>query len=176
MDFSNGDYIEAKIDLSNVGDNKTKQNIFSVGEDIKTWNVNNDGTYNLHFYFPNSKTDRRMRFSVTIGEKINEKGKNYTRRCMGVLKEPFADEENVIIKFDKYGFWINGELLDESHFDLVTDSDMPEWPKEPTTYEKTYPDYFLQHFQGNIDLQFGSLQGSTRSWATYEYIKYHRNL
>ena len=57
---------------------------------------------------------------------------------MGVLKEPFPDESSVIIRFDKNGFWINGQLFDESLFDLVTDSDTPEWPTQPTTYEKTF--------------------------------------
>ena len=94
---------------------------------------------------------------------------------MGILNQPFDDESSVIIKFDKYGFHVNGELLDESHFGIAEGSDR-EWPVQPTTYEKTFPDYFMNHFQSLINLQFGSMQGSTQSWASYEYIKYHHVL
>ena len=94
---------------------------------------------------------------------------------MGILNNTFDDETSVIIRFDKNGFYINGNLLDENDFGIAEGSDR-EWPVQPTTYEKTFPDYFQNHFQGVVNLQFGSRQGNTQSWATYEYIKYHHKL
>ena len=160
LNFENGDFVEAKLDLSPL--NRIKQNIFSVGEDLKTWNTGNDRTYNFHAYFPNANGDRRLRFSAVIGEKVN----GLTRRTMGIVNFDIQDETSVIIRFDKYGFYVNGVLVTAGDFEIVDDR-----PGD------TYPDYFMQHFNnGPLNIQFGSMEGSTRSYAIYDYIMYHHNL
>lgn len=136
-----------------------KENIFSVGDNINVWSTTNDGYYNLHFYFPHSLTDKRLRFSVVIGEKVS----GATRRTMGIL--PIPDETNLIIRFDKDGFWINGTLINVGDYQVEDDR-----PSE------TYG-YFMEHFRsGSFNFGFGSRQGNNRSFAYYYYVKYHKVL
>lgn len=80
-------------------------------------------------------------------------------------KVDIPDEENLIIRFDKDGFWINGTLIDYSNCSIEDE--------RPTN---SYVDYFMPHFQGNLNLQIGSRQGNSRSYAQYDYIMYHKNL
>lgn len=84
----------------------------------------------------------------------------------------------VVIKFDKNGFYINGVLIDRTNSSTINEPNkMPEVPNNPVPPEMwTYPDYYMQHFISTIDLQFGSQEGTTRTWAYYDYIKYHKNL
>lgn len=84
----------------------------------------------------------------------------------------------VVIKFDKEGVYVNGVLIDRSNSTTINEPNKtPEVPNNPTYPEMwTYPDYFMLHFTSNIDLQFGSQEGGTRTWAYYDYIKYHKNL
>jgi len=160
LDFSKGDYIEALMDVSSL--NRIKQNIISIGENIKIWNTNNDGTYNLHIYFPNAEGDRRVRFSAVIGEKVN----NNTRRTMGTVKQAIPDETNLLIRFDKYGFWVNGDLVEDGDFDIVDE--------RPAN---TYTGRFMEHFNsGPVNIQIGSMEGNTRSYAVYKYVMYRHYL
>lgn len=159
--------------------NRAKQNILSIGEDIANWNPSTANKYNLHFYYPNAVGDGRIRFSA-VSSNIY---KGVNRRTMGVVDSDvflFDEITNpiVVIKFDINGFYINGVLIDRSNFSIINESSKtPEWPNNPTPPEVwTYPDYFMQHFTSTIDIQFGSQEGTTRTWAYYEYIKYHKNL
>jgi hypothetical protein len=68
FDLNRGDYIEAFFDLSTCEadpNNPKKQNVLSLGQDIKTWSSN--GKYNLHFYYPDDVESMMMRYSFTIG-------------------------------------------------------------------------------------------------------------
>ena len=179
IDFGNGDYFEAKMDLRRMV--RAKQNIFSVGEDIANWSPSGSAEkFNLHIYFPNDVNDKRVRFSAVSNNKVS--GNN--RRTMGIVKSDVfaydADTNYILtIKFDKYGFYVNGQLITRSEFEPVEAGKTPEWPKTPSgTYPDvwTYPDYFIPHFQGVLNLQFGSMEGTTRSYADYIYIMYHHNL
>ena len=85
----------------------------------------------------------------------------------------------VTLRFDKDGFYVNGYLITRSDFEPVEASKTPEWPNETDVNNGevwTYPDYFMPNFQSTIDLSFGSVEGTTRTWCTYEYIKYHHEL
>ena len=182
LDFANGDYVEAQIDLTVL--NRAKQNIISFGEDIGKWAPNaknGNERYNLHIYFPNDNNDKRLRFSAVTSGKVN----NYNRRTMGIIKPSvftFDPDTNhfVTIRFDKYGFYVNGHLITRDDFVSVEASKTPELPNNPSgVYPDvwTYPDYFMPYFQNStVTLQVGSEEGSTRSYATYNYIMYHHVL
>jgi hypothetical protein len=179
IDFGNGDYFEAKMDLRRMV--RAKQNILSIGEDIANWSPSGSAEkFNLHIYFPNDVNDKRVRFSAVSNNRV---GSN-NRRTMGIVKTSVFDydpDTNYIltIRFDKYGFYVNGQLITRDEFDPVEASKTPEWPRNPSgTYPDvyTYPYYFMPHFQGVLNLQFGSMEGSTRSYADYIYIMYHHNL
>ena len=161
------------------GLNHAKQNILSIGEDIQIWNPSSDGQYNLHFYYPNAVGDGRLRFSAVSSNKYN----NVNRRTMGVIdSDVFLFDEDtspiVVIKFDRNGFYVNGVLIDRSNFSTLNEpSKTPEVPNNPTPPEVwTYPDYFMRHFTSTLNLQFGSEEGTMRTWAYYEYIKYRKKL
>lgn len=179
IDYENGDYVEAKMDLRRLV--RAKQNIISIGEDIANWSPSGSSEkFNLHIYFPNDVNDKRVRFSAVSNNKVS--GNN--RRTMGIVKSDVfaydADTNYILtIKFDKYGFYVNGQLITRSEFEPVEAGKTPEWPKTPSgTYPDvwTYPDYFMPHFQGTLNLEFGSMEGTTRSYADYIYIMYHHNL
>ena len=144
--------------------NKIKQNILSIGDNITTWSTGPDGLYNIHFYYPNAAAhDHKLRFSCVVGEMVN----GLTRRTMGVID--IADESNLIIRFDKDGFWIDGVLIPQNASEY-TFTVVDERPVE--TYK-----YMMQHFQSQLPhLELGSKQGTTRTWAYYEYIKIHHVL
>lgn len=102
---------------------------------------------------------------------------------MGIINSDIFEFNNitnyfVIIKFDKYGFYINGHLITRDDFISVEASKTPEIPKPSNIPPEiwTYPDFFMQHFQNTVNLSFGSMEGTTRSYAYYEYIMYHHNL
>ena len=103
---------------------------------------------------------------------------------MGIVKSSvFNYDANtnyiLTIRFDKYGFYVNGHLITRDDFEPVEAGKTPEWPKNPGgVYPDvyTYPYYFMPHFQGILNLEFGSMEGSTRSYADYIYIMYHHNL
>lgn len=103
---------------------------------------------------------------------------------MGIINSDIweFDEDTsyeVILKFDKDGFYVNGVKIDRTCFGPVEAGKTPELPNQTDVNNGeiwTYPDYSMSHFQGVVDLSFGSMEGSTRTWATYEYIKYHHNL
>lgn len=157
-----------------------KQNILSVGEDIANWAPSSSGKFNLHFYYPNAVGDGRLRFSVVCYDKY--KGAN--RRTMGIINSSIFefDEDSsyeITLKFDKDGFYVNGHLITRDDFESVEPSKTPEVPKQSDVDNGevwTYPDYFMPHFQNMVNLMFGSMEGATRTWCTYEYIKYHREL
>lgn len=179
IDFSKGDYFEIKMDLRRMV--RAKQNIISIGEDISNWGPSGSTEkMNLHIYFPNDVNDKRVRFSAVSNNKVG----NNNRRTMGIIKtsvfnyDPYTNYI-LTIKFDKYGFYVNGQLITRNEFDPVEASKTPEMPKNPSgTYPDvyTYPYYFMPHFQGVLNLEFGSMEGSTRSYADYIYIMYHHNL
>ena len=156
MNFENGDYVEANMDLSSL--NRKKQNIFSIGENIDVWSKTADGYYNLHFYYPNATAhDHKLRFSAVIGEIVG----GDTRRTKGIID--IADESNLTIRVDKMGFWIDGTLITSSNYTI--DDERP---------ANTYYGYFMDHFRtGSHNLQIGSTEGTTRTWAYYNYIMYH---
>ena len=160
--------------------NRAKQNILSIGEDIESWAPKGKNQYNLHFYYPNDVGDTRLRFSVVCNSKYG----NSNRRTMGIINTDvweFNEDTNyeVTLKFDKNGFYVNGHLITRSDFGPVEAGKTPELPNQTDVNNGevwTYPDYFMPHFQGVLNLSFGSMEGSTRTWATYEYIKYYHKL
>ena len=172
--------MEAKIDLSTINDTLTqvKQNIFSVGSDIEKWSTGNDNAYNIHFYYPNkTKDDHLLRFSTVIGEKVD----GLTRRTMGVIKIP---SDVITIRISKDGISIDGVPIspfstnslnaltasgNEGNYKYITEDDRP-----ANTYQYLHTNYLMTN--RIYQLQVGSKEGKTRSWAYYEYIKYHINL
>lgn len=174
------DYIEAKINLEPTNRKKlAKQNVISIGEDISVWSTKDDGKYNLHFYYPHAENnDHLLRFSAVVGQKVD----GVTRRTKGIIKIP---NEVITIRVCKYGVLIDGvpiekfssnKLTDlknsgeEGNYKYVTEDDRP-----VNTYQWFVETYLS--IEGVLeDLEVGSMEGSARSWAYYEYIMYHIKL
>lgn len=103
---------------------------------------------------------------------------------MGIINTSIFDFDEdtnylVTLKFDKGGFYVNNHLITRNDFVPVELSKTPEVPNQNDVNNGqiwTYPDYFMTNFQNMVDLSFGSLEGTMRSWAYYEYILYHHNL
>lgn len=163
FDLNRGDYIEAFFDLSTCEadpNNPKKQNVLSLGQDIKIWSSN--GKYNLHFYYPDDVESMMMRYSFTIGQKVP--GKSYTKRLMG--KAYVTDLANTIIRLDKDGLWIDGVLLSQENY--INGDKYNNQPSQWSVYEE-WMEYFRSH--AFTDLEVGSKEGENRSYANYIEIK-----
>ena len=180
INFVNGDYVEAKIDMTTISDtlNQAKHNIFSVGNEIDRWSTSEDHDYNIHLYYPHKDPgDHLLRFSAVIGEKVN----NTTMRTMGIIKIP---GDIITIRISSQGIVIDGVSIEHfennnlnslkasgeaGNYKYVTEDDRP-----ADTYHYLLTNYLMADELHN--LQVGSMEGKTRSWAHYYYIKYHINL
>ena len=121
-----------------------------------------------------------LRFSAVIGEK--PPGYTVTRRTKGVIKIP---DELIVLRIDNQGASINGHYISKytgtnKVNNLINDPDADYmFITEDDTPSNTYQ-YLIDNFLSNItdieNLQVGSMEGSNRSWATYEYIMYHHVL
>ena len=189
---SGNDYIEARINLEPTNrKNIAKQNVLSIGQNISVWSTNDDGKYNVHFYYPNSTSnDHLLRFSVTVGEKIS--GSSTAKRTMGIIKIP---NELITIRLDKNGISIDGHYIQNykpntSYHNSPSglEAALNELVNDPNAdyYYVCNDDRPLNVYQYCIDnklstdapvsLKTGSLEGKARSWAYYEYIMYHIEL
>lgn len=105
-------------------------------------------------------------------------------RTMGIIKIP---HDTIIIRIDSEGIKIDGHLIEryvnnnqaqlvadpDGDYKFISIDDNPANPVFPDTY--TYEYIIDEFFRKNnvMDLQFGSMEGKTRSWAWYEYVKFH---
>lgn len=122
LNFNNGDYVEASIDLSSCTD--SYENILSVGDSIAAWYQPVGG---YHLYYDKNTNELQVNFSYSS---------YHTRTSI------FPTEDTVVIKVNSNGIYVNGTLVGTNM-------------------------YVVNHTSTEI----GSVEGSTRSNAIYNYIK-----
>jgi hypothetical protein len=124
FDWNNGDYIEIKVDLS--GCTSENENIISIGDNITNWNQYTGG---YHAYY--TPSDNRLEVNSMLSSSQEDRQNAYP-----------VDKTATIIKIDKNGFHVDGDLV-------VSNSAVTSL----------------------VSFYIGSAEGQTRSNATYEYIK-----
>lgn len=141
-DFSRGDYMEALIDLSACLHDL--ENVLSIGATPTEW-----GGWVLHTYYsPASKTLRIM----ALGSNYSEYS-GYERVLTG---------NSVLLRYDKDGISVDGELLTQTDFNFKLDSG----GDETGMY---YPQVFLNWNTDNT-IGLASAEGAIRFYGTYRYI------
>ena len=93
FDFSRGDYIEIKVDVS--GCSATNENIISIGDTISEWNQYTGG---YHTYYTRSSNYFEVNSLLPTGQE----GRQSTYP---------SDPSNVIILVNKNGFHVNGTKI-----------------------------------------------------------------
>lgn len=122
----------------------TKENILGVGENIDTWSVANSGSHVQMYLTSSDKT------KLSVDLVLNSKVRRPTYTISGT---------ELIVRIDANGVMMNG-----SYF--MFDTDLRATPT--TTYEEAMPP-----FLNLSSYDIGSQEGSNRSTATYNYIKYY---
>ena len=97
LNFTDGDCIEADIDLSQC-DTKY-ENVFSIGTDITKWGNESTNLHNIHFYWL-EKTDGKHLLQVVY---VNKDHSDDTKRAVYV-----ADGELLHVNLSKDGLFVGG--------------------------------------------------------------------
>lgn len=142
ISIENGQWIEIYIDLTTV--TGTKENIISIGSNIDVWQGSNTGPRIM--MYDTASTKRKVSVDLILDTKSLRP--TYT-----------ATQDSLLIRLDRRGLSINGELVDFS-VDLRA---------TPTLNYDTGMNALLALTSFDI----GSQEGSNRSHATYYYIKYY---
>lgn len=150
IDFDAGDYIEASIDIS--GCTGVKENILSIGSVIDTWAVANSpshvsGTEDIvvHFYYPSTSGGTELANDLTYTAVADGTETKHSRN----LNKITLSDTTLIIKIDKNNVYVNGTEIITGNLIYTA----------------------MTIFQAKTKLLVGSLEGSNRSHATYNYIK-----
>lgn len=122
LNFSNGDYVEASIDLTNC--TESYENILSVGDSISTWGQTTGG---FHLYY--TQNSNLLQINSLVGT-------TNTRTNVTL------SSTTVVIKISSDGIYID-DTLKSTNAQIVS----------------------------HTSTQIGSVEGNTRSNATYNYIK-----
>ena len=134
------------IDCSNC--NKSNENILSIGTDITKWGYK-ENVKNLHIFFDKSKTNPLLVTYCDVNNQINPT--NSTNTSVQNYY-PVADESNIVIEFSAEGLVVDGTLLSQ------------------------FTTYIQRMFMSTTTpLEFGSVQGSIRSYAVYKSVAVAEN-
>lgn len=144
ISLDNGQYIEASISVANV--TQVKQNIFSVGQNI---NLGSGTGYRLHFY--TSATASKIKTTVRMFIVDNPSTQSNIEYNFG------NSQGDIKIKLDVAGIWINEHLF---------------VPTNSANAQNMWND-IIEHFRDFSAFEVGSAEGTTRSTAYYNYIKYY---
>lgn len=145
IDLSHGQYIE--VSLSVAGITQIKQNLVSFGNDIGNGGTTVNG-YRIHCYTSATQTkiQNTARFFIQ-GGKASQSNIEFN---IG------NNNGDIVLKLDAMGLWLNGTLITPS-----------------ATYQTLW-NTILNQFRNNFtSFEVGSAEGTTRSTAHYNYIKYY---
>lgn len=145
INFSAGDYIELEMNLSAC--TSSAENVISVGSNIDVWT----GTH-YHCYY--NRSTNKLQINAMANGKYSSC--DYT---------PTTD--TVVIRVDKNGMTVNGALLQQTDFNGTNAS---AGGNTGTYYTETIP-----LIAAMTTITVGSMEGNTRSNATYNYIKVVRS-
>ena len=145
IDLSHGQYIE--VSLSVAGITQIKQNLVSFGNDISSTGTTANG-YRIHCY--TSATQTKIQNTVRLfiqGAKASQSNIEFN---IG------NNNGDIILRLDAVGLWLNGSLI------------------TPAATYQTLWNTILEQFRTNFtSFEVGSAEGTTRSTAHYNYIKYY---
>ncbi len=138
----NTQYVKAVIDLSTCGDNNANENVFSIGNDISKWQVGG-----FHFYYTKYEKKLKVDYLSSAWEHpITAEISNVE----GVIELVFSKNVGFTVNGEQYNFkWNNGptDEIDEN-------------------WANTYAPFFAL-----TNIEVGSQEGATRSYATYNSVK-----
>lgn len=153
INLANGDYVEAKIDMSNQ---QAGHITFAVGTNITVWPNGQADAIDIMIYKDNS-TEGNI-FSIAYMKGILKNCTMY-RSTNKTIQIP--SNNIVIFKITAAGIWINDALVKYSDF--------------TTSQAGSAIHYVLSEWQNVSTLQIGAAQSDNDySYATYEYIKVFR--
>lgn len=139
--------IEAEIDLSKC--TGTKENVLSVGSDIQSWGndaTSTDHANNIHFYY--TKGESKVYLDVACYDwNGTVKTGNFEQF------QPAVTDNKLVVKVTSEGIWVNGTQIADAQ------------KKSGNAGVLAHVLEYLS--QTATEMQIGSLQGSTRSHATY---------
>lgn len=141
LDFSRGDFIEVKAQLTDRTD-VAKRGLISIGNRIDTFNSLGTGKSCIHTYFPGATAaEYKLRVSFR-----HESG--------GVSSVDLAahDGPTAFLRFEYEGFFIDNVRYTG-------------WDKNAT-----YPT-FMSNMRSQTSMQVGQSEGVNRSTSTYDYIR-----
>ncbi len=142
--FDHGQYIEASIDIA--GTTGTKENLFSIGTKI------DDYVLGPVFNFYTSQNASTVSTKLRIGSASDAGAYKFTGLEIDI------PSTTIIIKMDATGVSVNGTLLQGVN------------PTQNNTIGQVNSELIVD--AGNIKI--GSIEGTNRSYAHYNYIKYVR--
>ncbi len=134
----NNQYIEASVVLPIAPDDNSSHILLSVGQDIDQWK---NSKPKMHIYYTSQTNSLRVQFFNNYGQYGSQ--------------EIVLTDTRVVIRLDKNGVVINGELLTAESF------------ADRAVY---YQDALAQ-LTALETVQVGAAEGSYKSFATYAYIK-----
>lgn len=145
IDLSHGQYIE--VSLSVAGITQIKQNLISFGNEIDSSGTTTNG-YRIHCYTSATQTKIQNTLRLFIqGAKASQSNIEFN---IG------NNNGDIVLKLDAVGLWLNGSLITPS-----------------ATYQTLW-NTILEQFRTNFtSFEVGSAEGTTRSTAHYNYIKYY---
>ena len=145
FDFSNGQYIEVSMNYGNS--TQVKENVLSIGTMITVYNKG--PVINMY----TSQDANKLRTKLRIGSASENGAYAFTGYELNI-----DATQDVIFKMDATGFYINEEKLIGSN------------QTQSNTLNKVY-----EELTNKTDpILIGSQEGSVRSYAHYNYIKYVR--
>ena len=143
ISLEDGQYIEASIDTSGV--TQIKQNLLSFGQNIDVSGGSGTG-FRIHVY--TSATAARVQSYARLFLVANNQNQSG-------IETPVANPGSILLRLDKAGLWIDGTLF-----------------TPPDNAQAIYTT-IINGFRNLTSFSVGSAEGTTRSTAYYNYIKYY---
>lgn len=153
IDFARGDYIEAKVDITNQ---TPKTVIFAVGDNITKWPDRHNPSTSFAIYTHEQGTNYyRIRAMKSVSSQSTEAGK------ISVCETKPYGNNVAIFRIDAAGVWFNGTLVKPSEYTANA---------QGNALEPVRSDLI-----GMSTVQIGAAQSDTDySYAYYDYIKVFR--
>lgn len=143
LNYQYGDYIEAQIDISTC--KNAKENILSIGQVISDWDQQAGSRYML-YYTPSSRLLRCWAIN-----NYYDSSNSFHKASRSVDLTLANDITTVVVRADPTGLYVNNSLIGAGN----------------STYDSVRTNLKAMDFP----IELGSTQGTSRSRATYSYIK-----
>lgn len=160
---SNSLYFE--IDVSNIKENATLENLISVGNNISSWVSGN--VYNLHVFYPYEANTNNILFAL-------QNGGSYYGQFRGDVE--LIDGKLIKLVFCSRGIYINGEKWFDPSGSYKAGLTIFGAYSAPQTIVSEFFKKFTMPNDNNIRFKYGSEQGDSRSSATYNDMRVYNGV